>query len=78
MRRVALALALTLLGAPVQAQAPRGSGRPHRLEVAWAHNFDRGLQVVPGLAIPMGLGPSRGDEGLFVYLSFEHPFRREP
>lgn len=72
MRRVALAL--TLLGAPVQAQAPRGSARPHRLEVAWAHNFDRGLVSRSRL----GLGPSRGDEGLFVYLSFEHPFRREP
>jgi hypothetical protein len=32
------------------------------------------LQIVPGLAIPLGLGPSKGDKGVFVYLSFEHPF----
>lgn len=34
-----------------------------------------GLQVVPGIAVPIGVGPSRGDTGLFFYLSFEHPFR---
>jgi len=34
------------------------------------------LQVVPGAAYTIGLGPD-GDEadGLFLYLSFEHPFR---
>jgi hypothetical protein len=45
--------------------------------VRWAHNFKTGLQIVPGVAFPIGLGPSRGDEGLFLYLSFEHPFRAE-
>jgi hypothetical protein len=44
--------------------------------VRWAHNFASGLQIVPGLAVPIGLGPSRGDRGLLLYLSFEHPFRR--
>lgn len=34
-----------------------------------------GLQVVPGIAVPIGVGPSHGDTGLFFYLSFEHPFR---
>ena len=43
--------------------------------VRWAYNFRSGLQIVPGIAIPVGLGPSAGEKGLFVYLSFEHPFR---
>lgn len=42
----------------------------------WAYNFESGLQVVPGIAVPLGLGPSRGDNALLLYLSFEHPFRR--
>jgi hypothetical protein len=32
------------------------------------------LQIVPGIAVPIGLGPSRGEHGIFTYLSFEHPF----
>ena len=41
-----------------------------------AFNFKSGLQIVPGIAVPIGVGPSRGDRGLFFYLSFEHPFIR--
>jgi len=44
--------------------------------VRWAYNFASGLQIVPGLAVPIGIGPSRGDTAIFLYLSFEHPFRR--
>jgi hypothetical protein len=33
------------------------------------------LQIVPGVAVPIGLGPSRGDYAVFLYLSLEHPFR---
>jgi hypothetical protein len=44
--------------------------------VRWAYNFSSGLQIVPGLGIPMGVGPSQGEKGVFVYLSFEHPLRR--
>ena len=45
--------------------------------VRWA--FDAGsVQVVPGVAYTIGLGPSRGDDALFVYLSLEHSFRRSP
>ncbi len=40
-----------------------------------AINFASGLQIVPGLAVPIGVGPSKGERGLFFYLSFEHPFR---
>lgn len=41
-----------------------------------ALNFESGLQIVPGLAIPIGVGPSSGSRGVFVYLSFEHAFKR--
>ena len=44
--------------------------------IRWAYNFTSGLQIVPGVAVPIGLGPSRGDTRLILYLSFEHPFRR--
>lgn len=43
--------------------------------IRWAHNFASGLQIVPGIAIPIGVGPSAGEKGVFLYLSFEHPFR---
>lgn len=39
-----------------------------------AINLSRGLQIVPGLAVPIGIGPSRGERTVFFYLSFEHPF----
>jgi len=41
--------------------------------VRWAYNLSHGLQIVPGLAAPIGAGPSAGEKGLIVYLSFEHP-----
>lgn len=44
--------------------------------IRWAYNFKNGLQIVPGVAVPLGVGPSRGERGIFLYLSFEHPFRR--
>ena len=43
-----------------------------------ALNFSSGLQIVPGLALPIGLGASRGERSVFVYLSFEHPFANRP
>jgi hypothetical protein len=43
--------------------------------IRWAHNFASGLQIVPGISFPIGVGPSAGDKGVFLYLSFEHPFR---
>jgi hypothetical protein len=42
--------------------------------IRWAYNFPSGLQIVPGIAVPIGVGPSRGEKGIFLYLSFEHPF----
>ena len=41
--------------------------------IRWAHNISSGLQIVPGIAVPIGVGPSRGERGVFLYLSFEHP-----
>lgn len=39
----------------------------------FALNFKSGLQIVPGIAVPIGVGPSSGEYGAFVYLSLEHP-----
>lgn len=39
----------------------------------FAINFKSGLQIVPGIAFPIGVGPSKGERGIFLYLSFEHP-----
>jgi hypothetical protein len=43
--------------------------------VRWAFDFDSGLQIVPGVAYTFALGGEEPD-ALFLYLSFEHPFRR--
>lgn len=42
--------------------------------IRWAHDFASGLQIVPGLGYAVGVGPSRGQEAVIVYLSFEHGF----
>jgi len=59
---------------------PGQTQRSHSLLVSpgvrWAYNFKSGLQIVPGVAVPMGVGPSSGERGLILYLSFEHPWRR--
>ena len=39
-----------------------------------ALNFPSRLQIVPGLAFPLGVGPSAGEQRVLVYLSFEHSF----
>jgi hypothetical protein len=44
--------------------------------IRWAYNFPSGLQIVPGIAVPIGVGASRGEKAVFVYLSFEHPFTK--
>ena len=43
--------------------------------VRWALNAG-GIQVVPGIAYVIGVGPSRGEESLFLYLSLEHAFAK--
>jgi hypothetical protein len=46
--------------------------------IRWAYNFSNGLQIVPGIAVPLGVGPSAGERAILLYLSFEHPFRKLP
>ena len=43
--------------------------------VRWSYDFPSGLQIVPGIALPIGVGPSRHERSVFLYLSFEHPFK---
>ncbi|HNX65280.1 MAG TPA: hypothetical protein PKH02_00280 [Bacteroidales bacterium] len=43
----------------------------------YAVNCKSGLQIVPGLAVPIGIGSSGGQYGVFAYLSFEHPLKRQ-
>jgi hypothetical protein len=43
----------------------------------WAHNFKNGLQIVPGIAFPLGIGSSNGQRGVFLYISFEHPLGKQ-
>ena len=43
--------------------------------VRFASNYSSGLQIVPGISIPIGIGPSAGKYGILFYLSFEHSFR---
>jgi hypothetical protein len=40
-----------------------------------AFNVGR-VQVVPGIAVPIGVGQSSGERALFLYLSLEHAYRR--
>jgi hypothetical protein len=38
----------------------------------FAINIKDALQIVPGISVPIGVGPSNGELGIFAYLSFEH------
>jgi hypothetical protein len=65
-------------------QAVIGRNRTERSEsvlispgVRGAFNFRSGLQIVPGIAVPIGIGVSSGQRYAFFYLSFEHPFNEE-
>ena len=40
--------------------------------VRWAYDFKSGLQIVPGLAMPVDTRAHQ--RSLFLYLSFEHPY----
>ena len=43
--------------------------------VRGALNLTSGMQIVPGIGLPIGVGATRGDPELFLYLSVEHAFR---
>jgi hypothetical protein len=60
-----------------------GDGRTTREEswvlnpgVRWAFDLPNDLQIVPGVAYTFGLGPGDVEDAVFVYLSFEHFFKR--
>src|SRR3989338_3523773 len=38
----------------------------------FAINCKSGLQIIPAVTLPLGIGPSRGEYGIFGYISFEH------
>ena len=42
--------------------------------IRWGYDFASGLQIVPGIGVPIGVGSSSGTRQLFLYLSLEHPF----
>ncbi len=60
---------------------PAATQRQHSLLISpglrWAYNFASGLQIVPGVGVPLGIGPSAGEKGIVLYLSFEHPLWSE-
>src|SRR5512140_1809701 len=78
-------LALPNLNVLLEAVAARNevvaeaAGTTHATEawispsVRFAVNLPGRLQIVPGVAVPVGVGPSRGKTGLFLYLSVELP-----
>lgn len=39
--------------------------------IRWAWDLKSGWQIVPGIGVPLGVGPSKGERGAFLYLSFE-------
>lgn len=43
-----------------------------------AIDFPSGLQVVPGVGVPLGVGSRRRERSVFLYLSLEHRFARTP
>ncbi len=71
-------LVLEAVGTTGEAVQPDGS-KQHKNSffinpgIRGAINFKSGLQVVPGISVPVGIGPSKGEYGGLLYLSFEHP-----
>jgi hypothetical protein len=61
--------------------APNRSQRVHDVTmnpgVRWAYNLKSGMQIVPGVSIPTGVGPSAGQAGVLFYLSIEHSYRKK-
>ena len=65
----------------LRAEVPMADDVRIREESAWispglrtAIDFSSGLQIVPGLAFPIGIGPTEGARRVLFYLSFEHGF----
>jgi hypothetical protein len=43
----------------------------------WAFDVPGDLQIVPGIAYNVGLADGPDENAVFLYLSFEHPFKRQ-
>jgi hypothetical protein len=43
----------------------------------WGFDFTSGLQVVPGIAFPIGFGDAQDDNSILLYISFEHPLKKK-
>jgi Putative MetA-pathway of phenol degradation len=60
---------------------PGATGHEERAVISpgirFGWNLPGGVQVVPGIAVPFGVGPSNGERSLFLYFSVEHPFKRQ-
>jgi hypothetical protein len=76
-------LNLMLEAAWAREETPLAGGLREREEslfvapgIRFAIDLPSGLQIVPGIAMPIGVGASDGERSIFFYLSFEHPFRR--
>lgn len=46
--------------------------------IRWAYNFPSGLQIVPGVAVPLSLADDTRERRVLLYLSFEGPSSRVP
>ncbi len=73
-------LMLEAAGTSAELVQPDGSKRREKTffinpGVRFASNFASGLQIVSGISLPIGVGPSSGKYGILIYLSFEHPFK---
>jgi hypothetical protein len=60
-----------------------GSGQTQRQNIwllnpgfRWAYNFKNGMQIVPGVSVPTGVGPTSGEVGVLFYFSIEHAYRK--
>ncbi len=71
----------TVFNSTEEVLAPQQTQRENSAFVSpgfrWAHNLKSGLQIVPGVAVPVGVGRSRGEVGVIFYLSLEHPFGKK-
>lgn len=45
--------------------------------IRWGHTFKSGLAIIPGIAVPIGFGPSRGNRGMLLSLAIEHRFKKQ-
>lgn len=44
--------------------------------IRWAHILNNRFVIIPGISVPLGVGPSRGDRGIMFSFAVEHPFGR--